>query len=91
VRRKRRSRKAPVKAKDFSVDDVNPLTLGRRLRVTADGFFKQLTSLTTLGRSPSIDESKYDAVYDADLLSGKGLHSLTSELNLRTLGTHGSR
>ena len=42
-----------------------------------------LVSLGDLGESKDCTESK-------QLFAGRGLHSLTSELNLRTFGTHRS-
>jgi hypothetical protein len=57
VRRKRAAAAASAgKKKDFSVDDINPLEIGRRSRALVDGFFKQIASLTQIQRSPSIDE-----------------------------------
>ena len=68
----RRRREAAKQGKDNS-PTLNPLDLGRRARQLTDGFFKGITGLTQLARSPSIDEAKYDAVYSADLLSGDDL------------------
>ena len=68
----RRRREAAKQGKDNS-PMLNPLDLGRRARQLTDGFFKGITGLTQLARSPSIDEAKYDAVYSADLLSGDDL------------------
>lgn len=68
----RRRREAAKQGKDNS-PTLNPLDLGRRARQLTDGFFKGITGLTQLARSPSIDEAKYDAVYSADLLAGDDL------------------
>jgi hypothetical protein len=78
----RRKRAAAVKAaagssekKDFKLEDINPLEIGRKSRQVLDGFFKQLTSITSIQRSlPSFDDATFDDdVYDADLLSGASL------------------
>ena len=68
----RRRREAAKQGKDNS-PTLNPLDHGRRARQLTDGFFKGITGLTQLARSPSIDEAKYDAVYSADLLAGDDL------------------
>ena len=68
----RRRREAAKQGKDNS-PTLNALDLGRRARQLTDGFFKGITGLTQLARSPSIDEAKYDAVYSADLLAGDDL------------------
>ena len=73
VRRKREAAAAEAKKNaggGFSLDEINPVEIGRRSRNAIDGFFKQITSLTTFQRQASYDEAKFDAVYDADLLSG---------------------
>ena len=52
----RRRREAAKQGKDNS-PTLNPLDLGRRARQLTDGFFKGITGLTQLARSPSIDEA----------------------------------
>ena len=71
VRRRREASKASKET--AQAPTLNPLDLGRRARQLTDGFFKGITGITQLARSPSIDEAKYDAVYSADLLSGDTL------------------
>ena len=50
------------------------MEIGRKSRKFLDGVFKGIAQLTQVTSAlPSADERTYDAVYDADLLSGETL------------------
>ena len=63
---------------ETSLNDLNPLNLGKKSRQFVDGVFKAVSGLTQFTRAPSMDETKYENLYDADLLSGEGLTEFTN-------------
>lgn len=74
----RRARKAQgkesAKAKVSSLDDVNPVNLGRKSRAVLEQVFKQLTALTQIQKSTApVNSREFDQVYDSDLLSGSSI------------------
>ena len=82
VRRKREeaAKLAAAAGKDAApgspglTDTINPVEIGRKSRKFLDGVFKGIAQLTQVTSAlPSADERTYDAVYDADLLSGETL------------------
>lgn len=71
---RRAQRQKKEESKPAGLDDVNPVSLGRKSRQMFDNAFKQLTALTQIQKSTApANVREFDQVYDADLLSGSSV------------------
>jgi hypothetical protein len=71
---RRAQRQKKEESKPAGLDDVNPVSLGRKSRQMFDNVFKQITALTQIQKSTApANVREFDQVYDADLLSGSSV------------------
>ena len=69
--RARKARRESASKAPASLEDVNPVNLGRKSRAAFDNVFKSITRLTSVQKSTApADSGDLDEVYGADLLSG---------------------
>jgi len=74
ARRARKQQSGKDAQKPSSLDDVNPVNLGRKSRAVLENVFKQLTALTQIQKSTApVNSREFDKVYDSDLLSGSSI------------------